>query len=216
MRYITIIIAIFLIGCRSNIPSPTFTIKGRLLNGTTGKPFVNMNIHGTVFNKFPGGSHNAGSTTTDSSGRFTIKYSQFSTNNSPKMSLITDSFGKYIDSIPLNRNIDSTFFISTLGTLKIILNKLSNIGQGDTLFISIPIWTVAGGFEPITIDTLVNPQNGFYKNVRMATFSSQIFSAVGSKNFGYYKALQGFGLSAQKTSFKVSGDPFIDNVTINF
>src|SRR6202051_2590511 len=102
MKYITFLLMVSIVGCKNNNngPQTTYTIKGRIMNGTTGQVLANMPIsfESHTITKTPYASDNLGSTTTDSSGNFSFQYTQAG----PPVILL-QSTGIQIDGIQANK-----------------------------------------------------------------------------------------------------------------
>jgi hypothetical protein len=212
--YITI--AIFFaaqVGCKKE--PEKFKIKGRIMDGTTGQRFkgLTFTVHtkGGTANKING---DLGSFTTNDSGDFEFMYEKIKGISTNSISVISN-FMKF-ENISLNQNVDKVFYNSTLGTVRISLQKVNPINFNDTLFLLYDK-NPDDGIEEIIIDSIINPQDGFYKQIR--TSSKRLVFHYGINSELKYDILNSkFNiLQGRRFDFNtISGDPILDNCTIKF
>lgn len=217
MKYITYFIAFttMVYGCKPKPtgPKPTYTIKGKVMNGTTGAVYANQAISASVHTRDPGsiGGKGAdlGSGQTDDQGNFILSYTQTDINYDYAAITIASNFF-ILGNIQVNKNIDSTFYLSTMGSLRINLNTKNPLSSTDTLFIGI------GKFNGIEIDTITKPLNGYLKTIKAPTPSLTFYVGRGWQDLHYDSKRNTFIPGAHWSSFNITGDPYIDTATINY
>jgi len=194
-----------LLACKPKI-IPQYTIQGHILDGTTGQPiyFPQQLVATAHTYSIPQKSAQIGSCNLDDKGNFSLTYSQTDINyDRPTIDLLGST--ALIKGLAVNANIDSTFYISAVGKLKFYLQTSTPLTNGDTLFLG-----YANGTTLIT-DTILNPTAGFYKTVSVQTPRSNVFWGRGMVN--YSKSNPGNGRALQ---VQITGDPYVNNVTINY
>jgi hypothetical protein len=212
--YLTI--AIFFVaplGCKKE--PEKFKIKGRIMDGTTGFKYKGLTF--TVHTK--GGSANRiiddlGAFTTNDSGDFEFMYEKIKGISANSISAIS-TFTKF-ENISINQNVDKVFYNSTLGTVRISLQKVNPINSSDTLFLLFDK-NPDDGIEEITVDTIVNPQDGFYKQLR--TSAKRLVFHFGINRELRYEILNSRYNIIQGRRFDfniINGDPIIDDCTIKY
>jgi hypothetical protein len=75
--YLFLVLMVILPGCKKSSSKPDYTVRGRLLDGTTNQPFAKVSLQliastdaGAINYKYD----EVGSATTDVNGAFSIKY----------------------------------------------------------------------------------------------------------------------------------------------
>ena len=199
-------------------PKPTYTIKGRVLNGTTGQAYANQSIDVTVQTKTktPYASADLGTGMTDAQGNFSVSYTQTSINYNQAYITVSSNFFM-LDNIAVNKNIDSTFYLSSMGKIKISLKTNNPLGANDTLFFGTTLLDASGNVTGTEIDTIHHTINGYYKTFRTPPPQITIFVARGWKNFGYnFQTNRFYGNNVKELGIPVRGDPLIDTATVTY
>src|SRR5690606_37487480 len=105
----------------------TYSISGRLLNGTTLKPYPKVFFELSLYDVKPNGKAenelNLGKVMTDDSGYFKLEY-PCSSHNYDKIFIIA-SFPPYglSESISFEKHFNKIFYFSTEGSCKILLKE---------------------------------------------------------------------------------------------
>jgi len=198
-----------LLGCKPHPApvTPQYTIQGHILNGTTGQPiYLPQQLVATAHTySIPQTSAQLGSCNLDDKGNFTLTYSQTGINyDRPTIDLIGST--ALIKGLAVNANIDSTFYFSSMGKIKFYLQTTTPLMNGDTLFVG-----YENGTTLIT-DTILTPITGYYKTVSLQTPRANVFWGRGMVMYSQSKdPSKGHTLQAQ-----VTGDPYVNNVTVNY
>ena len=203
---------IVLLGCKPKPApvTPQYTIQGHILNGTTGQPiYYPQQLVATAHTySIPQSSAQLGSCNLDAKGNFTLTYSPTNINyDRPTIDLIGSTV--IIKGLAINANIDSTFYFSSVGKLKFYLQTTTPLSSTDTLFLF-----YGNGTTPVT-DTIYSTVKGFYKTISLQTPRTNIFWGRGIANLNKSKNI-GSGDGHSMMGVRVSGDPYIDSVTINY
>jgi hypothetical protein len=193
-------------------PKATFIIKGRVLNGTSGIPFANQQISAVVHVRTIGGDGaSLGTAQTDANGNFSLSYKQTAITYDNASIRISSNFF-ILQNLPVNKNIDSIFYFSTLGKVKILLNSTSPLELNkDTLFINYLDYE-----GKINWDTISKTTNGLFKVVRVKTPYVNFWYGIGYKQIHQDPNYTNSVIGGKLIYKPIMGDPYIDSISINY
>jgi hypothetical protein len=204
----------FLLGCKKTSP-PQYTIKGRVLNGTTMQVYANQQITATVHTyNIPQTYAQLGSCSTDAQGNFSLTYTQTSIDyDRATIDLQSQFFA--LQGLAVNQNIDSNFYLSSRGSLRISMQTSTPLElNNDTLFLGYENYV--NNNQVFSIDTFVKTFQGYYKTIRVPTPYINVFWGRGINNYVYNPAKNGFIKVEHSVQVNITGDPYVDSVTINY
>jgi hypothetical protein len=112
--------------------------------------------------------------------------------------------------VPINENLNKTFYISSMGSVKVFLKTASPI-TNDTLYLCYPILNQRGEVVRVQIDTILTTLNGYFTTVRVVPPSENFFWGRGHNNFIYNPSLNGISKYSGTQSVSISGDPVVDS-----
>jgi hypothetical protein len=140
-----------------------------------------------------------------------LSYTQTDINYSEASVRISSNF-LIIDNIPVNKDVDSTFYISSLGNVKIYLYTKNPLEiNKDTLFIS--YIDISGNN---VWDTIYKTINGYYKEVRVKTPYDNFWYGRGYNQI-HQDPNHSLGIIGGNLLYAhITGDPYIDNATLNY
>lgn len=187
----------------ATIDTTWYTIEGKYINGSTNKPYRNIELTLKLENYgYPRVLEEvAGPIRTDNNGYFKFRYQHIDRLKGIVFLQVypTDLYPN-IDSIPLNENVNQTVYQSTFGSLILNINPVS----GNELFV------YAG-----TQDTLhyKNINNSISDTIRFIPYTTTLV-AWGKTKQELLDALKGKNSNQQYV--KLSGDPFFNKFYIEF
>jgi len=184
------------------------------MNGTTNQAFSNQQIDVEALN-WDKKIIELGSGRTDSTGFFSMTYTEPDISNHPSIQITGGNF--QLSNIPLNKNIDSTFYLSTMGSIKIYLKPTIPLSNTDTVFFGRTIINAQGDVAGVEVDTILHTVDGYFKTFRTYPPLITIFIARGWKNFGYsFQDGKFHSTSVKSLGIHLTGDPYIDSTTITY
>jgi len=205
--------------CKDEKCEETWTIKGRLLNGTTLKPIKNVWFSATLYDL----NHNnkainqtsVGQGITDDSGYFSIEY-PCKEKTFEKIDFETLApYGGYVrDNVKFEKHYLNTFYYSTQGRVNVILNSKKPLHR-DTLFIefyNLP--------DLIKKDSIISDFNGLWLDFQSPAKGGggHVYAA---RRRTLLDSIKQSPTSYQENGwwhlpFGITGDPFIDSLIIEY
>ncbi len=122
--------------------------------------------------------------------------------------VVPANYGSSID-IPIRKNITQNFYVSTFGKLNVIFKTKNILASKDTLYIGYFLDNNA------FIDTLIGNVIPISKVYKTNTLYISLFWGRGCKGFQYDKKYNSFR-NVRDTNYRVSGEPIINNVELNY
>lgn len=202
--YFIAFIAISLCSCTSE---NSYVFKGRFLNGTTNKPYVNVSVDFTE-TIGPKGQRDfvfLGSTVTDSNGCFTFKYS-IEENSAASLWLDFGDTGYsslYQKSgLPIDQNNDLTFYLSDSNTSVFNLSTLQPLKSNEKL----RVYTFGHDF-----DTLLSNSQIIAMNNKFSVRSSSHYFYIGIERKSMDSTISFF-----EKYVELEGDPKINEISLTY
>ena len=230
MKHVTILFcSLLLLGsfsCKkqdTNTITPVYTIQGRVYESYPKVPYAKQSITLRVTR----GANDTyveadlGTATTDDSGYFKITYDQTSISGGdpgggPAAEIHMFSQFFTFDGIPVNQNVNKAFYNPTKGKLKINLQTSNPLEKNhDTLFIAYLQYTDSTKTSQMVVDTITQTINGYFKTIITPPLRLNIAWGRNSKVFQYDPKTKQI-TNANVYYATISGDPIIDNATINY
>lgn len=205
-----LILGLFVSRCKSEEGnSPTYTFKGRIFNATDNSAPIGLLITLKANNLADGltkyKEEILGNTVTDSFGRFTISYK-----HSDLLYInLSSQFFIYPDMPLLNKNIDTTFYRSTNGTLIYRFIADNPLLSGDTLYFTTP--------HMQTKQIIIGPKSAqeIYEYKGVGPTSTKGYWGIGRKSFDAVFTQPG-KYPNQVFFYVFRYDPYVDSVTIKY
>ncbi len=211
-----LILGIFVSQCKSEEGnSPKYIFNGRIFNATDNSSPLGLPITLKAHNLADGltkyKEEILGKAFTDSSGRFSISYKH------SDLSYIdlSSQFFNYTDMPLLNKNIDTTFFRSTKGTICFNLFSDNPLTKYDTLYIGMPPLEKGQGAYIGKLPGPLSKAENFKFRTLKSTGGIQYFWAIGRIQWDkviYFSDK----FSQNKLSISMRGDPFIDTIKLKY
>lgn len=205
-------------------PQGKYTVQGKVLFDTSSMPYKNVPVELTVTRGSQSTfvSKTLGTATTNNSGWFSITYDAIDITggdagggNQAQVHLSSQWF--IYDNLPANQNVNRTFVRPVKGRLRISLSsKRSLESNHDTLYLAYLLYSKNSNGYIVTIDTFTKTFNGVYKTIEAPLYHSNLFWGIGKNNLVYDALHNGFTKYQGTQGVDVSGDPTINNVTINY
>jgi hypothetical protein len=225
MKKIIFILVIGIVGsCKDSCPDPDtsggsnggtsgeYTVKVKIVNGTTGKTwYTDSKMHLKIKRLYGLGyveQELVGSAYMDEEGgiEITYKHSDMGDRQGAQAILYGGPWAVGFN-LPPNQDVDTTIYESTMGRIDVIING-SNIKTGDTLYFA--HWDKEFDIDKVAvIDTITSPTQGLYK--------SKVFPKT-SKSFWWGRDSEEFaaGLGKNRASIQLTGDPYVDTLTVEY
>ena len=191
-------------GCKKD--PEKFTIKGRIVDGTTDFRYKNITFDVFGADRNENASDNLGSFTTNDSGDFEFIYEK--AKGSFSISLL-NSFIRF-KRLPVNQNIDKVFYKSTLGKVKVFLKTTKLLQNNkDTLY----LYEYFDNKVHIDTFTTLPDEYFFYRTPP----PGGIGFGYGRNNAEFFYDYKNKSLiRAKEASTEVTGDPIVDELVINY
>jgi hypothetical protein len=211
-KFILLILFPFIIACEdveigkpisTNIDTTMYTIEGRYLNGTTNKPYRNIELTLIMDNYgYPRILKDiAGPIRTDNEGyfKFTYRYIDRFPGGIYLEVFPTDLYPE-IDSLPINQNINQTVYQSSFGSLILDIDPITS----NELFVS------TGNMDTLHYTNISGSFSDTIRNVPMNT----TIVAWGRTMVELRNSLKNY--SGYQKFLKMNGDPYFNKVKIQF
>ncbi|MCC7445546.1 MAG: hypothetical protein IT263_12025 [Saprospiraceae bacterium] len=203
--------------CKDKKCEETWTIKGRLLNGTTLQPIKNVWFSATLYDL----NHNnkatnqtpVGQGITDDSGFFSIEY-PCKEKTFEKIDFETLApYGGYVrDNVKFEKHYFNTFYYSTQGRVHVILKPKKPLNS-DTLFIE-------GTFPGLVKrDSFTTEYTGLWVNYHTINKGGAVVYAARRRTL--LDSIKQRPSSYQENGwwslpYGITGDPFIDSLIVEY
>jgi hypothetical protein len=208
------LILLSIISCNKD-KNEEYTIKGQFMNGTTMQPkYTNSEFIVVSKDRDDKTISEFGKFFTDDKGKFAFKYKW---QKGASIALHHNNHFSKIRNIPINQNLDkSPWYFSDSGSVRISLKRGRFTNFNDTLFLLYDK-NPDDGIEEIIIDSIINPQDGFYKQLRIAA-KRLVFHYGINDELKYEKLNSRYNiLQGKRFDFNsINGDPIIDECVIEF
>lgn len=208
--YSLLILGLFISHCKPEENDlPSYTFKGRIFNATEQTVPKGLQITLKAHNLADGltkyKEEILGTAITDTLGRFSITYRR----SNLLYITLSSQFFIYPDLPLLNRNIDTTFYRSTKGTLIYRFIADDPLLSGDTLYFTTP--------HMQTLQLIIGPKSAqeiyAYKGIGPTTTKG--YWGIGKKSFDAAFA-QPSKYPNQVFYYVFRYDPYVDSVTIKY
>lgn len=186
-----------------------YTFSGKFLNGTTGKPYKNIQVDFTA--RAPGYPSNRvldlGTAITNENGEFNLKYSIESKFPGLLSVAFRDPNNPFIDLAilsgqPLMTDQYQTIYVPDSLTLKLNFSTGNSLQNNDSLFVQIgPEYGISLAFSKSDLDRLSNQYTIRKDRIGVKLYWERKSNDTTISNIEY---------------LNIQGDPFIDSVTINY
>jgi hypothetical protein len=190
-------------------PGTEYTIKGKLLNGTTLEP-INSGMMMTLIAQNNGLAvkrEELGACKIQPDGSFELKYLY------SEVAAISTAFMRFesqfyiSEYLPRNQSLDTVLYESDSGQIVINFRKIE-INEGDTFFFAHYDHDLRTD-RIVIVDTIEQIKEGLYKEIRTSDPQKVFWWGQGSLEFYQY-------LAKNSETIKISRDPYIDTLIIEY
>ena len=151
-----------------------------------------------------------GTAITDSMGRFSITYKK---TNLPILTLMSQYFTH--ENLPINKNIDTVFYISNYGTLIFVLTADIPLKNQDTLYLGIPPFKLNQTENIVKLSGPFSPQEVIKFRLIVENGGIQHFWAIGRSQWDSVTYFPHKYLG-NKLQISMRGDPYVDTIKIKY
>ncbi len=216
---ISIAINIFLLSsCKDKKCEETWSIRGRLLNGTTMQPIKNVWFSATLYdlnaNQKATNQTFVGQALTNDSGYFNIEYPcKEKLFEKIDFETLAPYSGYVRDNVVFEKHFNRTFYYSTKGRVQVILKPKKPL-NGDTLFIE-----MYGGLPLLAKDSFTSTFTGLWQNYSLPKNAG--VSIYAGRRRTHLDSIKAKPSNYQEKGWwtlinSVSGDPIVDTLFVNY
>ena len=215
LLYCLVFSVLFICNCKSDEESvPEFTFKGQYIDVINNKVPVGLAVtlqatsSPDLLTKFK--KELLGTATTDSMGRFSITYKK---TNLPILTLMSQYFTH--ENLPINKNIDTVFYISNYGTLIFVLTADIPLKNQDTLYLGIPPFKLNQSENIVKLSGPFSPKEIIKFRLILENGGIQHFWAIGRSQWDSVTYFP-HKYAGNKLQISMRGDPYADTIRLKY